>query len=473
MLFGKLAKYGTRLAPALILGLTLAGGLLVPVKAQEPLDLVLGGEGTTSWSIDDIKPGDTGTETVTLYNDSSTRGLLTIWISDIVSSEGINPESETGDIAEPGELIDYLLFNVSFSRLDTNLSLPATIDNFAKSAFGFNCLNINTVYAHETINLVWEWEFHETGGPQNDTQGDSLSFSINYLLKELAPGGGGGIGGGGGGGSSRQELRVDMLSKVTLAWVSASGMLLDSLVVTDPDNKHKIEIKRHTKITSTSGEPISRIEMKVCREPPSPPDSMEIIGPAYDIIGYVGNSVVSSIIFNKPVKLTVSYDPDWLPENTSSIFIAWYDVEQDWQELELSVDKPVEPGEITAFINHASTFAILAELAPVEPAPPEQAPVESAPVEPAPVEPAPVEPEISTTTIPPQTGEEMPVPSQDVPGKRSITPVATEDKELLRQSSLAVAVAGVTAMTILAYLQRRRRAHHELKPANRAESGRQ
>jgi hypothetical protein len=469
MLFGKLAKYGTRLAPALVLGLTLTGSLLVPVKAQEPLYLELGGEGATSWSIENIKPGDTGTKTVTLRNDASVDGLLIIWISDIVSSEGANPESETGDTAEPGELINYLLFNISFNRLKTNISLPATLSKFPQTASDANFIWIDPLYAYETIDLFWEWEFRETGVTQNDAQGDSLSFTINYMLSDLPYYFSGSGGRSGWEEPSLSKLEIDILGKVTVTWVSTSGMLIDSLVATDPDNKQKLEFKRYTKITSASSQVISRIEMRVCKEPPSPPYNTEIIGPAYDIIGYTGNSVVPSIMFDKPVKLTVSYDPKWLPENTSSIFIAWYDVEQDWQELKLATDRTVEPGEITALISHASTFAILAELASVEPVPPESVPVESVPAETAPAEPEEIS---STTTILPQTREEIPLPSQNIHARKSITPVVTEDKELLRQSSLAVAVAGVIAMTILAYIQRRRRAHHYIEPVDRAESDR-
>ena len=64
MLFGKLAKYKTRLALALILGLALIGSSPIPVQAQTPIDLELGGEGATSWNIANIKPGDSGTKTV-------------------------------------------------------------------------------------------------------------------------------------------------------------------------------------------------------------------------------------------------------------------------------------------------------------------------------------------------------------------------------------------------------------------------
>jgi len=109
--------------------------------------------------------------------------------------------------------------------------------------------------------------------------------------------------------------------------------------------------------------------MKVCDEPPPAPDGMEIITPAYDIVGYIYSTAAPSIFFDQPVKLTLSFNPEWLPENICSIFIGWYDPEQGWTELELASDGTAEARTISSWINHASIFAILVELEPAEPAP--------------------------------------------------------------------------------------------------------
>jgi len=154
-----------------------------PIQPQERIRLVLGGEGSTSWDIGNIKPGDSSHKTVELYNDSDSDGYIIIWISDTVSGEGINPESETGDTAEPGELGDYLLFNGSCSRLDTNLSLPVTISALPQSASDPHYFKIAPFRARENIILTWEWEFAKSGLPQDSAQGDSLSFTINYLFE--------------------------------------------------------------------------------------------------------------------------------------------------------------------------------------------------------------------------------------------------------------------------------------------------
>ena len=152
MLWGKLAGYETGLALSPILDLALVSFLPIPVQAQVRIGLVLGGEGATSWNMSNIKPGDSGIKTVELHNAGSRNGTVTIWISDIVSSEGINPESETGDTVESGELADYLVFNLSCSRLSSNLTLPTTIDNFPHSASEPHYIKVSPLNADETIN---------------------------------------------------------------------------------------------------------------------------------------------------------------------------------------------------------------------------------------------------------------------------------------------------------------------------------
>jgi hypothetical protein len=172
-----------KVALAFTMLVAIAGFPSAPIQPQEPIRLMLSGEGSTSWHIGNIKPGDSGSKTVELYNDSDSDGDIIIWISDTINGEGIDPESETGDTAEPGELSEYLLFNGSCSRLDTNLSLPVTIDDLPQSASDPHYMKIVPFHARETIILTWEWEFPKSGQPQNNAQGDSLSFTINYLLE--------------------------------------------------------------------------------------------------------------------------------------------------------------------------------------------------------------------------------------------------------------------------------------------------
>lgn len=148
-----------------------------------PVDLVLGGSGATPWSIGPVQPGNVGTQIVTLHNAGSKDGSVNIWVSDIVSSEGLNPESETGNTSQPGELDSYLLFNLSASGLYTNLSLPKTLYGLPQSATDSNYIKLNRLRAGETVTLNWQWQLPPH--VDNEIQGDVVTFTINYLMVEL------------------------------------------------------------------------------------------------------------------------------------------------------------------------------------------------------------------------------------------------------------------------------------------------
>ena len=129
-----------KLVLSLIAGLVLAGSLPAGVEASngDPMDLELGGEGATPWNLSNIQPAGSGTKTVELRNIGSKDGFVAIWLSDIVSSEGVNPESETGDITEPGEFADLLLLDLTVDGLSTNIDLPTVVITFHRALTGWN-----------------------------------------------------------------------------------------------------------------------------------------------------------------------------------------------------------------------------------------------------------------------------------------------------------------------------------------------
>lgn len=194
---GLLAQHSARYKFCLgIILLTIIALLAFPssaAQAADPVKLELGGDGATPWSITDIKPGFSGTKTVTLKNTGYRSGIVYIWITDIVSSEGLpNPESETGDTDEPGELDRYLLLGLTATGLDTTMTLPALISAFPADVNDTYYIKIGPLAPGQTVTLTWNWQLPPEVG--NDVQSDRLSFTIKYTLVELPspPDGGGG-----------------------------------------------------------------------------------------------------------------------------------------------------------------------------------------------------------------------------------------------------------------------------------------
>lgn len=448
--------YGTRAVVILVILAALFGFLPVPAHGQDEIDLVLGGAGSTSWDIQGITPGSSGTKTVELSNDGSSDGQVTIWISDIVSTEGVNPESETGDTSEPGELINYILLDCSATGLTTNIVLPVTIDNLPQNAADTDYIRL-LLDASESITLTWEWEFEETGQPQNDAYGDGLSFSINYYLEEVSsappvvednpvvvgyyiP-------------TNYQQLDFNILGNEASVSVDSSGRLISSLSVIAPDYLVELALENGTIITSSGGDKIKKIEVRAVDNPAPPAEGAQMIGEVYEIIGYTEDAIESSIVFKKPVVLNIAYHSDWLPEEVSSLYVATLDSNGNWQKFD-GYQYSSEPNEISVIINRSSVFTILACLKLGEEVTGGFIPVISDPGESMPHQaPAGVEesiaagPQNTTKITPPSRGRSYIISNADI-------------IERWQRVSLAVMIAGSAALMVLGILERRRNAYN-------------
>ncbi len=171
--------YAAGVILAVMIGVAALGYLPTPVQAADPVVILGDGADTVFevWAVGGIMPCQSGNRTVTLQN-AGPNGSIYIWISDILSGEGANPEPET-DTEEPGELINWLMLNASAPGLETNLVLPTTVDNYPQDANYADYIRV-PLNSGETATLEWQWELPcETG---NEAQGDTLSFSINYSL---------------------------------------------------------------------------------------------------------------------------------------------------------------------------------------------------------------------------------------------------------------------------------------------------
>jgi len=347
----RVIQHTARLLLAAIIGLVLAGSFSAPVKAAgNPIDLVLGGEGATSWIITNIQPAASGTNTIALHNAGSKDGFVTIWVSDIISSEGLNPESETGDTTEPGELTDYLLLNLTADGLGSNVNLPTTINNLPQSATWADYIELIPLKAGDTVDLQWDWELPAQTG--NDVQGDSISFSINYLLR---------------------EFEITDVSDV----VTAEGAFTEEVTVEPEGGKAKITIAAGTAGQTEAAEPISEIWLFTIDKESLALSADTITIGAHIIAGPDG------ITFDQPITITISHDPDDLPPRAYEgdlVIALWDEAAGDWFELEGSTVDTVN-NTISAPVSHFSRYTILAPVPPPPPPPPPPEDIEVPPPE--------------------------------------------------------------------------------------------
>ena len=173
----------------LICGMLVIPFIIVsPVHAGASLDLVVDEGVAVPWEINNISPGSSGQVIVNLRNAGSIYGFLAVWIDNIVDSEGENPESETGNTEEPGELSQYVTLNISGLNISPytvspDFQLPVALNDFPQSSSQPLQLSDQPLQAGGTIQLTWEWAVPLQA--ENDIQGDSVSFTIYYTLTQI------------------------------------------------------------------------------------------------------------------------------------------------------------------------------------------------------------------------------------------------------------------------------------------------
>ena len=414
MRVGKVAKNITRLLLAVTIGLALVGFLPATAQADtNPVDLELGGEGATPWSMSDIEPGHSGTKTVELHNVGSKDGFVTIWLDDIISSEGSNPESETGDTAEPGEFDDHLLLNLSVDGLSTNLNLPTTINDLPHSASDSHYIEVVPLKSGDTVNLQWEWELPAQTG--NEVQGDNISFTINYLLRECT---------------------ITDVSDV----VTEEGVFTEAVTTESEGGRGKLTIEKDTVGKTEQGESLSEIWIiEIDKELPAPPEGTVTAGVIYDA-GPHGAT------FDPPITITVSYDmPPWVSEATL-VIVLWDENAGEWVPLAgCTVDTVNDT--ISAPVFHFSRYTVIAPiLEPVyegggPPAPTDEEEEPPAPTDEEEEPPAPTDEE-EEPPAPTDEEEEPPAPT-DEEEEPPTTGALLEINMLEQESSIEIGADGI------------------------------
>lgn len=364
-------KLSFRTIIALLLTIGLLLGISPPsgvASADNPIQIRLGGEGSTRWDISNVKPGDNATKTVTIENAGTRDGYVIIWLADIVSIEG--------PAGRPGKFKDFLLLDVSMPNLQTNISLPVVMANFPQSAAGSNYVRISRLRAGETTTLVWKWLLPYSTG--NEIQGNGVSFSIYYMLAEIpAPGSGGGI-------PAFPEpplpppqppptpppartLQVNLSGTISTVDIADDGTLKSRITLTDAQGRFSISAAAGTRITGRNGEMLSRIELAASTDHLPIPVNASAISQIYKVEGYTADNELTRIIFDPFAVVTIKYNLIDLPQNALTPYIANYDIEQGFTRLEPPPDSAFQPGQAVGVTFHTSYFVAIAEIAPPPP----------------------------------------------------------------------------------------------------------
>ncbi len=320
----------------------LVSALPSPVRGADdgPEDLVLGGQGSVAWTMGAIQPGDSGTKEVEIRNAGPTTAYLTLWLSDIV-------ETDHGE--DGAALSKYLRLTLAAEDLQTTLIFPTTIYEFPSYPSGGKQLTVGPLPSGSSVVTHWNWEFVDNGNPQNDAQGDGLSFTINYLLAEIPPSG-----------ETYHFIIIDILGKETVAAVNSTGVVQQSFEATDPQGLHRLSVAQGATILTKDGlVPSHLILTEVDSLLPAFPEGMSIVGQAYELKGYLDDTTPADVYVSPQAGLSLGVSSSDLPAGQEIEGIHMLTTQGNWSRL------PGPAGALTSweargFIGSTGTFAVLA-----------------------------------------------------------------------------------------------------------------
>lgn len=151
---------------------------------------------------------------------------------------------------------------------------------------------------------------------------------------------------------STYQVEINLLGANYEATVDSQGKLKTSAQVTSANGTISLSIDEDTILTDKDGKPLQFIQATIDPKPPSPPEDADYVSSVYDLRP-------QGAIFNPPLKLTLSYGPDDLPEGLgeNDVYIARYQ-DGKWEKLRYQqVD--TERHRVATQINHFARYAVL------------------------------------------------------------------------------------------------------------------
>ncbi|MDD5287806.1 MAG: hypothetical protein PHY28_01670 [Dehalococcoidales bacterium] len=343
----------------------------VVLAAPPPVDLELAGAGAMPWYITNIKPGDSGTQMLTLRNAGNASGALTIWISDIVDNQTASPPVVPVNPAEPGQLSKHLLLQPVSNRLSTAITMPASLADYPQSADDAAKITVSPIAAGETIDLIWEWQLPVTVG--NAVQSNSSSFTINYNLVEMPVTPVDETAGGGGSviispPPASNPFIITSPEKQTVMTVDNDGTVTETQAIAVISERVTIGFERGTRIITMGSDSAIPTELRITlkEDPPTPPEGMAFVGSVYELLFYAGE-VPLTVTLSQPARIILNYDLAELAARMSTLFVASYDSKLGWTQLQQIGGFIAGADQVGALVNHFSLFAVMAELEPEQP----------------------------------------------------------------------------------------------------------
>ena len=152
---------------------------------------------------------------------------------------------------------------------------------------------------------------------------------------------------------STYQMEIDLLGAKNEFLVDSQGRLKTKVEISSADDGISLSLNEGTMVLDKDEKPLQVIDVVIDSNPPPPPEDAYIVGVIYEFRPEGAN-------FNPQIKLTLSYDPEELPEGVrdKDVYIACYQ-DNGWKML-LYKNVDTESHKVTTQIDHFARFAVLA-----------------------------------------------------------------------------------------------------------------
>ncbi len=159
------------------------------------------------------------------------------------------------------------------------------------------------------------------------------------------------------------QIEIDLLGTIHEVSADAQGRIKTNVELSSADGKVSLSLKKGTIAIDKDEKPLEFIHVAIDPTLPLPPEDAYIIGVVYDLRP-------EGATFDPPLGLTISYDPEELPEGMreSEVYIAPYDESSGWDKWQYKkVD--TKNHQVTTQVSCLAKHAILVPKEPTSPTP--------------------------------------------------------------------------------------------------------
>ncbi len=162
------------------------------------------------------------------------------------------------------------------------------------------------------------------------------------------------------------ELDVDVLGRTHTISLDAEGRLIANASLASPDGAVILSIDKGARLLDKDNKPLSSIWIKAEQEQFVSPQDAHIIGAVYSL-------GPQDAVFDRPLKLTLSYNPQEIPEGVreSDVYIVPYDENTGWGKYSYKRVE-TEKNQVTTQVERLTWHAVLAPAKASSPQPTKQ-----------------------------------------------------------------------------------------------------